>query len=114
MPTRSIQKSLALSQPIVTQHYAKDKILLVSKFIEWNITKGTYNIYTLSLPKKDINITITQLYNQIIHIITAQLSLSCLTVRPIHRVKNHIAQTLLILINMMTQYLHYPNSKFVN
>lgn len=101
----SFQKSGTLRRPIVAEHNPEHEILLICKVTKGVGMEASDNLDTIVVSKKYIHTVFTEGIDAIANLSYPQTMLHKGTLGTIHRMEYEASESLVILINMVTENL---------
>ncbi len=101
----SFQKSSTLRRPIVAEHNPEHEILFICKLTKGMGMEASDNFHTIVVSEKDIHTMFTEWIDAIANLAYPQTMLHEGTLGTIHRMEYETSESLVILINMVTENL---------
>ena len=98
--------SLALSTDVVAQHGPEDKIFLGGKLAERSRHHHPYRLQALATAKEEIEAVVAHGQEDVVDMLMAEAVHGIVLILLVEREEHHLAHSLLVLIDMVHQYLH--------
>lgn len=97
----------ALSANIVTQHGSQYEIFLWCQFVQRSGSHGLNHFDTLPAAEKQIDFITADRLNAIIYVLAVQSTDGKLFIFFVRRIKNHVANTLLVFIHVVQKHFQF-------